>query len=71
MWAAETTLLKDIDCGIHKNFLKEEVHTILRKGEKVTITKGRKYKYAVWAGVAIMDVPKKYINENTINVISA
>jgi len=58
MWAAEAILKKDI-------------HTILKKGQKVTITKGVKFEYAVWAGIAIVDVPKEFINKKTIKVISA
>lgn len=70
MWAAEAILKKDVDCGFHKDFFKEDVCTILKAGEKVTITKGFKYKYAIWNVGNIMDLPKKYINEDTIKVFS-
>jgi hypothetical protein len=71
MWAAEAILKKDIDCGTYKSFVGDKINTILKKGQKVTITKGREYEYAVWGGTAIMDTPKEYIDEKTIKVISA
>ena len=43
---------------------------ILPEGSNVTITKGRKCKYAIWHQ-SIWDCPKGYIDEETIEVFSS
>lgn len=57
MWAADAILNKDIP----------DIN--LKKGEKVTITKGLRYKYALW-GNGIYDLPAYYIKQNTITVFT-
>lgn len=58
MWAADAILNKDIP----------DIN--LKKGEKVTITKGRRYKYALWCHDGIYDLPACYIKQNTITVFT-
>jgi len=41
---------------------------VIKAGETITITKGRKEKYALWH-MAIFDLPEEYVGE-TIKVIS-
>ena len=54
MWAADAVLNKDIP------------DTDLKKGNTVVITKGLKYKYALWCHEGIYDLPACYIKRNTI-----
>lgn len=58
MWAAEATANKKIPLG----------DVIINKGEKITITRGKEYEYAIWHSEGIFDLPKKYVKD--IKVIS-
>jgi hypothetical protein len=41
----------------------------IKAGEKITITKGRCEKYALWHSTGIWDLPEEYVGE-TVNIIS-
>jgi hypothetical protein len=43
---------------------------IIKTGTKITITKGRNEKYALWHN-SIWDLPKEYVNEGDITILSA
>lgn len=58
MWAADAVLNKDIP------------DTDLKKGDTVVITKGLRYKYALWGNKGVYDLPACYIKQNTINVFT-
>ena len=58
MWAADAKVKKDIPL------------TEVKKGEEVTITKGREYEYALWCTEGIFDLPAEYIDKSTIVVFS-
>lgn len=59
MWAAEAIAKKKIPLG----------NGIINKGEKITITRGREYEYAIWHSEGIFDLPKEYVKD--IKVICA
>jgi len=59
MWAAEAKAKKRIQLD---NFT-------IKKDEKITITRGRQYEYAIWHSVGIFDLPKEYVKD--IRIISA
>jgi len=59
MWAAEATAKKNIPLD----------DLIINKGEKITITRGREYEYAIWHSEGVFDLPKEYVKD--IKVISA
>ena len=42
----------------------------IKRGTKITITKGRNEKYALWYN-SIWDLPEEYVNENDITILSA
>ena len=58
MWAAEAKAKKKIPLD----------DLIINKGEKITITRGREYQYAIWHSKGIFDLPKEYVKN--IKVIS-
>lgn len=58
MWAADAKVKKDIPL------------TRIKKGDFVTITKGRNYKYALWCSEGIFDLPEEYIDEHSVVVFS-
>lgn len=58
MFAAEILLIKDIP----------EID--LKAGTKVTITKGKESKYAIWCSKGICDVPEDVFNIDTINILT-
>lgn len=42
----------------------------IKKGDKITITKGVKQKYAAWTSKGIFDLPIEYVDESSIIQIS-
>ncbi len=58
MWAADAKVKKDIPL------------TNVKKGEEVTITRGLKYKYALWGNEGVFDLPAEYIDKSSIVVFS-
>jgi len=61
MWAAEATAKINIP-------LKEN---IIKKGEKITITKGNYEHYALWHPDGIYDLPEKYVDRNSIKILKS
>jgi hypothetical protein len=59
MWAAKAIAKKKIPLD----------NTIINKGEKITITRGKEYEYAIWHSAGIFDLPKEYVKD--IKVICA
>lgn len=54
MWMAEAKAKKDIP-------LSPDV--TIKTGEKITITKGSKFEYALWSSHGIFDLPAEYVDE--------
>lgn len=42
----------------------------IKKGDKITITKGVKFKYAAWTSSGIFDLPEEYVDESSIVQLS-
>jgi hypothetical protein len=58
MWAAKAKARKKIPLG----------KFIIEEGEEITITHGRKHRYALWHYSGVYDLPKEYVKD--INEIS-
>jgi hypothetical protein len=67
MWAAEVITSKNILLCDNDHFEGAEV---IDKGSKITITKGREQKYAMWSHFGIFDLHERHIDESTIKIIS-
>ena len=67
MWAAEVIASKNILLCENDEFVGANV---IEKGTKITITKGRKEKYALWSYLGIWDLHERHIDESTIKIIS-
>ena len=39
-------------------------NTIVKMGEKITLTNGKEEKYALWHGTGVYDLPEEYIDMN-------
>jgi hypothetical protein len=61
MWAAEAKLKKD--------FRVTKTYSV-KKDTIVTITRGRDKKYAIWLSKGIFDIPRKYIDELSLKILS-
>jgi hypothetical protein len=42
----------------------------IEQGTKITITKGKNEKYALWHSTGIWDLPEEFVNESSIRIIS-
>jgi hypothetical protein len=67
MWAAEVITCKNILLCDNDRFENVEV---IEKGTKITITKGKNQKYALWLHFGIWDLHERHIDESTIKIIS-
>jgi hypothetical protein len=74
MWMAEAKAIQDIP--LPDGLLEEGVwghkkygEVILPKGKDITITKGKRFKYALWCGHGIYDLPGEYVDETTLKII--
>ena len=67
MWAAEVITSKNILLSDNDGFEGAEV---IEKGTKITITKGKNQKYALWSHFGIWDLHERHIDETTLKIIS-
>jgi len=61
MWAAEAIAKKNIPLSKDEN---------IKKGDKITITKGNEEKYILWHSKYLYTLSEKYVDENSIKIIS-
>lgn len=61
MWAAEAIAKKKIPLSKDEN---------VKKGDKITITKGNEEKYILWHSKYLYTLPVEYVDEGSIKVIS-
>ena len=67
MWAAEVITSKNILLTESDGF---ENAVVIDRGTKITITKGKNQKYALWSHLGIWDLHERHIDESTIKIIS-
>ena len=67
MWAAEVITSKNILLTESDGF---ENAVVIDRGTKITITKGKNQKYALWSHHGIWDLHERPIDESTLKIIS-
>lgn len=61
MWAADAIAKKNIPLSKDED---------VKKGDKITITKGNSEKYILWHSKYLYTLPAEYVDEDSIKVIS-